>query len=95
MVMTNLAPETAATTIDYGLFQHEGTGDIWAIKLRGETVLGARRFPQKDQPFVEDLPFLVYDVGTAREYVSEMRNRFAIWPFTRTRAKNSAPSADI
>ena len=90
--MTNQAPETAA--IDYSIVQHESTGDIWAIKLRGKRVLGARRFRQNEQPFVEDLPFLVYDVGTAREYISEMPDRFAIWPFTRTRAKNPASSAD-
>lgn len=71
--------------IRYCLVQHETTGALWAIKTRGKVVLGARSFEDRDQPYIEDLPGLTYDVGTPREYAQEMHYRFAVWPFTKNR----------
>lgn len=82
--------------IKYSLVQHETTGELWAIKFRmtDKKVLGARRFDMKDQPYVEDLPNLTYDVGTAREYAQEMSFKFAIWPFQKNRPTEPSPTAD-
>ena len=84
VVTTN---QEAAEPIQYGIMQHESTGDVWAIKHRGGKLLGARRMNDRGPVYIDDLPSLIYDVGESREYVDRQRENLAIWPFAKQRQR--------
>lgn len=91
MVTTN---QETVEPIQYGIMQHEITGALWAIKHRGGKVLGARQFNYRNQPYIDDLLSLIYDVGEPREYVCRNREKLAIWPFGKQRPTESYKPTD-
>jgi hypothetical protein len=51
------------TQITYTLVEHVNTGDIWAVKERGEIVLAVRKCKPGEVPAQDALSGLTYDVG--------------------------------
>lgn len=74
------------TSFQYGVLQHEITGDLWAIKTQnnGLELCGVRKMRQSDETknlTRLTLPELTYEVGDDYDYFLRFKEKFAIYPF--------------